>query len=345
MTLEQTLLEETLRSIFDRHWTQVDRLRNGDSFPTDLWTLLDGAGLTALGAQESGASLSDLVVVAREIGRVAAPLPIVEMSGLASWLLDSAGFEPIAGIVGCPMPTSDDLITVVSSDEGWIVDGRFHEVPWGRNCNSLVTPAQTDTGTMVLCLPAPDKLIRHVNLAGEPRDTLIYTGTRLGFDSVRPARVDNLGLRDRGALLRAATMVGAMETLLNMSIAHASERVQFGRPIISFTPVQDHLVIMAEEVAASRLAVDAATMDPTPISSAIAKLTANEAAEVVAARSHQVHGAIGATIEHSLHHFTKRLWAWQSDFGSSDSLSEFLGADILGGGAENLWPNISRTIG
>ena len=41
-----------------------------------------------------------------------------------------------------------------------------------------------------------------------------------------------------------------------------------------------------------------------------------EAAGDGAAIAHQVHGAMGFTYEHSLHHFTRRLWAWREEFGN-----------------------------
>ena len=41
-----------------------------------------------------------------------------------------------------------------------------------------------------------------------------------------------------------------------------------------------------------------------------------EAAGTGAAIAHQVHGAMGFTYEHSLHHATRRLWAWREEFGN-----------------------------
>ena len=41
-----------------------------------------------------------------------------------------------------------------------------------------------------------------------------------------------------------------------------------------------------------------------------------EAAGTGAAIAHQVHGAMGFTYEHTLHHATRRLWAWREEFGN-----------------------------
>ena len=53
---------------------------------------------------------------------------------------------------------------------------------------------------------------------------------------------------------------------------------------------------------------------------AIAKLRVGEAAGTGAAIAHQVHGAMGFTYEHSLHHSTRRLWAWREEFGNETLL-------------------------
>ena len=49
----------------------------------------------------------------------------------------------------------------------------------------------------------------------------------------------------------------------------------------------------------------------------MAKPTANRAAAVAIAVGHQVHGAIGFTLEYPLHLYTRRLMAWRSEFGSA----------------------------
>jgi len=58
--------------------------------------------------------------------------------------------------------------------------------------------------------------------------------------------------------------------------------------------------------------------------------------------AHQVHGAIGVTDEYALHHSTLRLWAWRDEFGNEAHWSARLGDALLAGGAEGLWPVLSR---
>ena len=53
-----------------------------------------------------------------------------------------------------------------------------------------------------------------------------------------------------GAAVRAAQMTGALETVLDLSVRYATERIAFGRPIAKFQAVQQSLAILAVEAAA-----------------------------------------------------------------------------------------------
>ena len=77
---------------------------------------------------------------------------------------------------------------------------------------------------------------------------------------------------------------------------------------------------------------------------AAAKVRAGTAVEVVARLAHQVHGAIGFTQEHKLHHLTRRLWSWRDEAGSELAWSRVLGAGVLADGPDALWPALTRVV-
>jgi acyl-CoA dehydrogenase len=58
--------------------------------------------------------------------------------------------------------------------------------------------------------------------------------------------------------------------------------------------------------------------------------------------AHQVHGAMGFTYEHRLHHYTKRLWSWRDDFGTEVYWNTLLGRKALEVGGDGLWPFLTR---
>jgi acyl-CoA dehydrogenase len=133
----------------------------------------------------------------------------------------------------------------------------------------------------------------------------------------------------RAGLVRSAQMVGAMHKVLALTKTYTSERRQFGRPIASFSAVRDHLVVLAQMAAMSALSVDRAA-DAARSADGVfewlaTKLVTSENAERAAQAAHQAHGAIGMTREYPLHHYTRRLHAWRSEFGTVSELSNMIG--------------------
>jgi alkylation response protein AidB-like acyl-CoA dehydrogenase len=341
MSDELRLLDETLAAIFAKHFDRSARIAAGRDFPHDLWTLLEKAGLTTLGGD--GAGLAELVVLARAVGRAAAPVPLVETAGLAAWLVGGTGKSLPDGITTCAVGHVDDDLRLIRDGDGWAATGTLHRVPWGRDSGHVVAVVD---GTALVVLPVPRDVRRGANLAGEPRDTLEFHATTAHTVADNPFGPD--ALRERGAVLRAAAMAGAMESALELSLAYAGEREQFGKAISSFQAVQHHLVAIAEETLCTGMAVRlavAATREQESFAVAAAKNTAGCAAAVVTKRAHQVHGAIGVTDEHALPWFTKRLWAWQDEFGTAREWAVALGRGVLADGGAGLWPRLSASVG
>ncbi|WP_433602341.1 acyl-CoA dehydrogenase family protein [Nocardia sp. CA-135953] len=132
------------------------------------------------------------------------------------------------------------------------------------------------------------------------------------------------GLRrvvDLGGLALAAEQVGGLRRCLEMSVAYAKERNQFGRPIGSFQAIKHKLADMlvraeladaATEAACEAVAEDRHDASPAALA---AYITASEAFEFIAAETIQVHGGIGFTWEHPAHLYFRRARAAQNLLG------------------------------
>ena len=153
-----------------------------------------------------------------------------------------------------------------------------------------------------------------------------------------------------GAAVRANQMAGALQSILDRSVAYAKERVAFERPIGGFQAVQHNLARLAGETAAAlaaagsaadAIASEASFNDAILLEVASAKIRVGEAATAGAAIAHQVHGAIGFSREHVLHRYTQRLWAWRDDFGSESYWAVRLGEHFAARGADALWPALA----
>jgi acyl-CoA dehydrogenase len=164
---------------------------------------------------------------------------------------------------------------------------------------------------------------------------LTMVARALGRDHDRPEALP----RELAAVVTAAQIVGALERVLELSVAFANQRVQFGRPIGKFQAIQHQLAVMAEQVAAARMAAQlgcqGAAEGPKPgllpdrLHAAVAKSRTSEAAGLVAPMAHAIHGAIGITAELDLQLYTRRLHAWRAEHGSELAWNRVLGEAVL----------------
>lgn len=181
------------------------------------------------------------------------------------------------------------------------------------------------------------------NLAGEPRDRLDAGPLATRRWHRLPASTD---ARAWAALATACAMVGASQRVLDLSLQYAGDRVQFGRPIGKFQVLQHALAMLGCEIAAATMAIEvachAAQGEVATETAAMAKIRAGQAAGAAAAVGHQVHGAIGFTDEHRLHHLTRRLWSWRREWGTERDWALALGERTLAAGPEGTWPLVVR---
>jgi acyl-CoA dehydrogenase len=314
-------------------------------WPKALWDALEESGLTVAWVPDdldgAGAALADGFAVLRAAGRFAAPVPLAETL-MAGWLLAQAGIAVPSGPMTIAPVHADGHIALAADGT---LRGRARRVPFARNATHIAVLAYRGDEPVTALTATRGLLIVHAtSLAGEPRDDVSFSG--VVPETVRPAAVDQDLLVSFGAAVRLQQMAGALEKTLEQSVQYALDRSQFGRPIAKFQAIQHNLAILADEVAAASAAADAAAEacalpDIAVGEVAIAKVRGGEAAGTGAAIAHQVHGAMGFTYEHSLHHSTRRLWAWREEFGNEAVWAARLGRMVAECGADGLWPFIT----
>ncbi len=323
----------------------VNEAEKGE-WPKALWDALAESGLTLAWVPEelggAGAALADGFAVLRVAGWFAAPVPLAETL-MAGWLLAQAGIAVPSGPLTIAPVHSDGRIALTA---GGLLSGRARRVPFARNASHIAVLVRREGDPAVALVAAEGLPIsQSTSLAGEPRDDVSFDG--VVPEAVRPTAVDQDRLVSFGAAVRLQQMAGALEKILEQSVQYALDRSQFGRPIAKFQAVQHNLATLAGEAAAASAAADAAaeacSLPEIAISEvAIAKVRGGEAAGTGAAIAHQVHGAMGFTYEHSLHHATRRLWAWREEFGNEAVWAARLGRMVAERGADELWPFITQ---
>ncbi|HEX3863884.1 MAG TPA: acyl-CoA dehydrogenase family protein [Stellaceae bacterium] len=320
------------------------------TWPKALWDALEESGLPLTWVPDTlggaGAEMTDGFAVLRAAGRAAAPVPLAETL-LAGWLLAQGNIEAPAGPMAIAPIYEDGHINLAGNK----LQGRARHVPYARNAQHIAVLAFSgDTPTVALVAADAVAISQGTSLAGEPRDTITFDGaTAVAVGAAHG--LGTLGIVQIGATARAQQMAGALEHILDQSVQWSLDRVQFGRAIAKFQAVQHNLATLAGEVAAAGAAADAAAeaiavhgigSDVTSAEVAIAKLRVGEAAGAGAAIAHQVHGAMGFTYEHSLHHATRRLWAWREEFGNEAQWATRLGHMVAARGADALWPFLTQ---
>jgi alkylation response protein AidB-like acyl-CoA dehydrogenase len=246
-----------------------------------------------------------LVPVLEETGRAALPHPVVEMSMVAEPLGVSA--EKVAtDLGGTVVPFAQDAAAFILLRDGALTLHRADEVE--------TTIVETVDGA---------RRAARIEPAG-PGELV----------TDRPA--DIALTFDRGVLGTAAQLVGLSRTMLALTVGHVSERQQFGKPIGSFQAVKHHLAnaALAVEFAApavARAAWSTASRDPQRRRDvSMAKWLANDAALTTGRIALQCHGAVGYTIEHDLHLYTKRSWALARTWGDTSFHTDRVSAAIAG---------------
>lgn len=308
----------------------------------ELWDQLGELGLVRLtGSEESGGSgagWAEAVELLRAAAWHGVRVPLAEHDLLACWLL---------GTVGLPVDEARRTACLLDGD------GVARAVPWAADSERVVVLWPAGTGYRVADVDTTSLTVTvGRNSAGEPRDDVHADVSGLTGTSVPDTVIAQF--TRRAALVRAVQVCAVLDRIVALSVVHAGERIQFGRPLAKFQAVQNLVADIAAESALARAATDGALAEAlrTEWSAsqldflvAVARSCAGHAASVVVRNAHQVHGAIGTTREHRLHEFTMPALAWRSEYGSVAHWDQVLTDYATQAGADKLWALVTATGG
>jgi len=193
---------------------------------------------------------------------------------------------------------------------------------------SLVLATQGDA-VVAVTIPTEALALRPVQ-GIDPRMAL-HTATAEGaaVDSSAVA-VDEWDRAVADARLAVAhQLVGTSRTMLRLAREHALDRVQFDRPIAGFQAVRHRLAETLVAVETAEAMLDAAWLDSSRDSAAMAKAVAGREARTAAKHCQQVLAGIGFTTEHDLHLFIRRAFVLNGLFGTAKTITAAQGADLL----------------
>ncbi len=370
MAFEYTEEREALRSTVRRFLedrspeSEVRRLMDTHhGYDPAVWDqMARQLGLQSLAIPEayggSGFGYRELAVVLEEMGRALLCAPFFSSVVLAVGVLlscddDEAKAQYLPGIAdGTTVATlafaehsgrwdCSGVSTVATMSDGqWKISGEKSFVLDGTIASLQLVVARTDHG---ISLFAVDPNAGGVQAA--PLSTLDQTRkqARVSFQETPARLVGSEGRAwqviskalDLAAVGLAAEQIGGAQRALDMAVAYAKTRVQFGRPIGSFQAVKHRCANLFVEVESARTAAyyaaevaDADAAD-LPIAASMAKAYCSEAFTHVAADTIQIHGGIGFTWDHPAHLYFKRAKSSELLFGDGTHHRAIL-ADRLG---------------
>lgn len=305
----------------------VDLLEAG-KWAEALWAKLLAQQLEQLAWQGNGGDMEDLLMLYERLGYYAAPIPFVEHT-LANVFLESVGVAPFR-----------ELVTF-AFDEGLVIEngtasGTIPLVRWGRVATRIVI---IQRGQLVIVSSEDAEVITSTNLAAEPRDTVILRAAHATCHPITAQQFSHYESLYCATLV--ALMTGAITRAVELAIQFSKERQQFGQLVHRFQLVQQHIAQLAGERVIATVALENVLVTMQACDILCARLRLDEAARIVTTSAHQVHAAIGVTFEHSLHHATRRLWAWRDEGPSVADVSIQI-ADLFLADEQDVWTFLTR---
>jgi acyl-CoA dehydrogenase len=300
----------------------------------------------------SGLSAREAGVLFEVAGRSLLCAPLFSVAGLAIPLLqaladDAASERLLPGLVA-----GEKTATVVTADgagrhgveqlgvrhDADGLTGRAGYVIDGATADHILVPARTSNGCGVFLVEAgaPGLTVAPLVTLDQTRKQahLDFSGTpatRLGSGDATAAVQSSY---DAARAMLACELTGVIAQSLDLTVAFAKLRVQFGRPIGSFQAVKQRLadlLIKAESARSAATAAAAAVADHSPDLpwvAAVAKAYASEAASLVTAEMIQLHGGVGFTWEHDAHLYFKRARASEEMLGTPRDLYDSVAAQV-----------------
>ncbi|MGH0033666.1 MAG: acyl-CoA dehydrogenase family protein [Myxococcota bacterium] len=348
---EQTLLAESLRRFLEqdcpvtriREWVADTPGRDGGA-----WKSLCELGVAGLLIPEehggSGLGLLDAAVAAESLAWGVAPAPLLSTAAMAPvafleagseaqrarWLPKIATGDCRIGIAATELVSRRDDAGVRATNDR--LDGLALLVLDAQDADHFLVPADEGRslalveagGSGVACTGQTtiDRTRSFAELSLDGAPVVEWIGEREGAEAATRRMLD------AGRVVLAADILGASERAIELAVAYALERRQFGRIIGSFQAVKHMCAEMVAELEPARSLVwyaahafDAAPEEATLMANH-AKALLSDVGPAIVRTATEVHGGIGFTDEQNLHYWFKRVGVDRQLLGAPEVLRE-----------------------
>ena len=352
---QKQLRDQARRFLADRSAPAAVRaiLEGPEPFDRELWKGLGEMGFlgAAIPEEYGGVGLGhlELCVIAEELGRAVAPVPVASSIYQAAEALMLAGTEAQKQ-AWLPKLASGEVIGTLALAEG---QGRVSEksvkaIVSGGKVNGVKTPvADGDVADLAIVTAREGGKVSLylVDLGGpgvsrEVLETIDPTRSQAAI-AFKDAPAELLGVAgdgwrlasevlDRAAILIAFEQVGGSDRALEMGRDYALDRMAFGRPIGSFQAVKHILADMYVSATLARSnayygawALSTGSSE-LPVAAATARVSATQAFQHCSKNNIQVHGGMGFTWAFDCHLYYRRSNNLALALGSQSTWEDLL---------------------
>ncbi|MDX6740964.1 acyl-CoA dehydrogenase family protein [Actinocorallia sp. A-T 12471] len=345
-TAEQNELRSVVRAFLAEHSSEAEVRRHLAAAPGHdpvVWARMAGElGLQGLAVPEefggAGAGPVETGIVLEEMGRALYPGPYLsavlavrallaagDATASAAHLPGIADGTTVAAVAfgEAERRGADAGVTVEDGPDGPVLRGRKDLVLDGGRADLVLVTARSARGLGLYAAREFTATPLRTLDAARPLARLDFPGVPATLVSADGPGIiaDVLG---HACAALAAEAVGGARFLLERTVSHVEDRVQFGEPIGSFQAVQHACAHMYVDVESARAAAHhalfaaAAHAPDAALAASLAKAYCADAFARVATEAIQLHGGVGVTWEHPAHLYFRRAKGVQALFGSSD---------------------------
>ena len=368
LTEEQEMLKKTARDFLADKCSKkfIKQMEESDTgYSKELWEEMAELGWIGLAFPEKygGGDMTflDLAVLLEEMGRACLPSPFFSTVLLGGFPILDLGSDEQKQECLPKIIRGEKIFTLAITEPGYhnynassatvaatrnngnyIISGTKLFVTDAHTADYLLCVAETkpENGITIFIVDTKNSRIKYTvlkTIAGDKLCEVIFDQTPVPEANILgrldPGWSTVQTIIERAAAGKCCEIVGNIQRVLEMTVDYAKERKQFDRPIGSFQAIQHYCADMATDVDGARFSTYRAAWMlseglPCTKEVAIAKAWTGKASQRLFALAHQIHGAIGATIEHDLHYYTRRAKAAELAFGDADFYQEIVAREM-----------------
>ncbi len=322
LTDEQQALQSSFSQLLTKE-SSPERVRASEpgGFDQRLWDTLAEVGVVTMGVAEDrggwGASLLDLVLVAEQVGRAAAPAPVIEAQ-VAARLLAAVGSDAAREALDQALTGGRPVTLALHRPIG----GVARLVPAGAVCHQVIV-IEGDRLRLVPVAEGDRQAVR--NLASAPLAD-VQLGQR-GVDLASgPAAVELFeAALDEWLILTSSAVVGSASVALEIAAEYATGRLAFGAPIGTFQALSHPMADAATSLDGARLLAQKAAWsldEGTGRGRELAGMAfafASRSAEAATYAALHTHGGYGFMLEYDVQLHYRRTRGWARTWGDAEA--------------------------